>query len=235
MPKDTKERKKMVVEEVQLEEAPKEAAEETKPEILEEAASTESPEVIETPQTPEETEVKQEEVHEHHDHREHLDPPPMPTQKSPSMALWIIIPGIFLLGALLGGIVFYQKGVSKNPVPTETPSSTIEPSASEAPASTTEDLTKYAVTILNGSGIKGEAGKVQALLEKAGFKVGTTGNASTYDFTKTVIQAKADVDKAYLAKLSSTLSEKYIVDKVQTFPESSKDEVLVTVGSSKAE
>lgn len=149
----------------------------------------------------------------------------------------IIIPGIFLLGGLLGGIIFYQNRVSGT-APAATDSPTIAPGELATPTSTpvaTEiDLTKYNINILNGSGTAGEAGKVEALLEKGGFKVSGTGNAATYDFTKTVIQAKSDVDKNFLAKLSETLGEVYLVDtKTQNLAASSKDEVIVIVGSSK--
>lgn len=149
--------------------------------------------------------------------------------------LLIIIPGVLLLGALLGGIVFYQKnvkdgGIAETPVPVES----TEPTATATPApSASVDLSKYTISILNGSGIAGEAGKVKTLLTDAEFKVGTTGNAATYDFTKTVVKAKSSVDSAYVAKLIETLSKTYEVDKAQTLSDSSKDDVQVIVGTSK--
>jgi len=228
MPKDeeTKERKRMVVEEVSPEEKPE-------PQIPEEAALTPEEEKIE--------EVKQEEPKEEKEEiKKELEPEApktqeAPPQKSSSLALWIIVPGFFLLGALLGGIFFYQRGV--NTAATQTPAPTSEAVGSTSPTPTPSaevDLEKYEVKILNGSGIAGEAGKARSLLEKAGFTISSTGNASTYDYTKTIIQAKSDVDESFLTALSGALSEGYSVDsKTQTLQESSTDKVVVIVGSTK--
>lgn len=161
--------------------------------------------------------------------------PPYPKKNSIN-PLTILIPGVLLLGALLGGIYFYQKGVKiTDQTMTPTPSGTeISPVPSASPEATV-DLTKYTVNILNGSGISGEAGKVKTLLEDAGFNVGNTGNASTYDFKETIVKAKKDVDQAYLVKLVETLSKNYKVATTEELPDSSKDEVQITVGSSKSE
>lgn len=152
--------------------------------------------------------------------------------------LVIIIPGIFLLGALLGGIMFYQNKISGSPAATATPAgnylATAAPVATATPAATV-DLTKYPVNVLNGSGIAGQAGVVKSLLTTAGFTVSGTGNAATYDFTKTIIKAKTDVPAAFLTQLSAALSKNYVLDTTQTLESSSSDEVEVMVGSTKAQ
>lgn len=153
--------------------------------------------------------------------------------------LLIIIPGVLLLGALLGGIVFYQSSVNtqknikdaeltETPIPTEA-TEMVETSTPSA----TLDLTKYKVAILNGSGIGGEAGKVKTILTDAKFVVSTTGNASTYDYTKTIVKAKSTVDAAFVSKLVDTLGAVYVVDKAQTLSTSSTSDVQVVVGTSK--
>ncbi len=168
-----------------------------------------------------------------------------PRRSSGVNPLVIIIPGVLLLGALLGGIVFYQssvnnqKGVNTNqpdatPTPTDI-SATPTTTATASPSATTKiDLTKYPIAVFNGSGTPGEAGKVKSLLTTAGFKVSSTTNAATYDYTKTIIKAKAAVDTAFVAKLSETLSKTYVVDKTQTLDATSKNDVEVIVGTSKA-
>lgn len=148
--------------------------------------------------------------------------------------LWIIIPGIFLLGALLGGVIFYQKSLNKAVAPTPTPSSDVAPAPSASPQASL-DLTKYPINVENGSGIAGEAGNVKNILTSAGFKVSATGNADSYSFTKTVIQAKSDVPESFITQLSDTLSKTYKLDKTQSLPDSSSDEVIVIVGSSKVQ
>ncbi len=151
--------------------------------------------------------------------------------------LVVIIPGIFLLGALLGGIYFYQKGTNFSPAPTPTPAPIDQTVATPVPSAQpvlTADLGKYPINILNGSGTPGEAGKVKTILTGGGFSVSGTGNASSYDFTKTVIKAKADVPAAFLSQLSALLSKTYVLDANQTLATSSADKVQVIVGSTKA-
>ncbi len=147
----------------------------------------------------------------------------------------IIIPGIFLLGALLGGIYFYQKGIAGGATePTPTPQVGQATPTPVATPYTQIDLTKYPVNIKNGSGIAGQAGVVKTLLSTAGFSVTGTGNATSYDFTKTVIKAKASVPAAFLTQLSASLSKSYVLDTNQSLATSSADEVEVIVGSTKA-
>ncbi len=242
---DSSNRKRMVVEEVESTESPKSeelvsssqvldkpemVVEDKKPEpeILEEAAKTEEPAITTTEpiidSNPEPVSKKNTEE-------------PVKVEKQKSPIFWILIPGIFILGAILGGIFFYQKGV--NTVQEETPSPTpvvseSSPTPSASPSATL-DLTKYSISILNGSGTAGEAGKVKTLVTDAGFKVSSTGNAATYDYTETIIKAKSTVDKAFLSKLSETLSKEYVVGDSESLSSSSTTEVQIVVGTSKTE
>ena len=96
------------------------------------------------------------------------------------------------------------------------------------------NLSKYKIKVLNGSGISGEASRVKALLEKAGFTVSSTGNATNYNYIKSVIQAKSEVEKEFINKLTEALSENYQVDaKAEPVNTSSPDEVVVIIGSAK--
>lgn len=150
--------------------------------------------------------------------------------------LLIIIPGVLLLGALLGGVYFYQKGVSPSSEPTPTAEATISPSTvPSASPSAKLDLTKYPINVANGSGIPGMAGSTKTVLTNAGFKVGSTGNADNYDYTDTIVQVKSDVPQEFITTLTTLLSKTYSLAKVQTLDSTSKDEVVVIVGSSKAQ
>ncbi|HKB88647.1 MAG TPA: LytR C-terminal domain-containing protein [Patescibacteria group bacterium] len=165
--------------------------------------------------------------------------PQIKSSRGPSPAM-IIIPGIFLLGALLGGIIFYQRSISKGSVePTPTSPSydnTITVNPTSAPITqTTLDLTKYPINVMNGSGTPGQAGTVKDLLVAAGFTVSKAGNAPSYDYTKTVIKAKVDVPAEFLTKLTSTLSKTYVLDTTQPLATSSADSVQVIIGSTKAQ
>jgi hypothetical protein len=249
MPEDIKTSKRMVVEEVAtptdivhppaepLEEtAPAETAAapvvETKPEVTakpEPVVESEPPKVEEKPA--EEAKVVSE--------VESTKPETVVKSTNGTNPLIIIIPGVLLLGALLGGIVFYQRGISSEETIVSTPTPNYEnTTASPSPSATAGavlDLSKYPINVKNGSGISGQASVVKDLLVTAGFTVSGTGNAESYDFTKTVIKAKADVPDAFLTQLSTALSKNYVLDANQSLATSSSNIVEVIVGSTKAE
>lgn len=152
--------------------------------------------------------------------------------------MWKIIIGavvVILVGA--GGYLYYQSSQKKLTNPptetsvTETPESTVTP--------TPEDVEKsaYAIEIQNGSGIAGEASRAKVLLEDADFVVDLIGNADNYDYTKTVIQAKKGVNKAWVNQLIDALKEKYDVkSQVETLDDADSDsDVIVIIGANDSE
>lgn len=164
-------------------------------------------------------------------------PTQLPVKKQKSPIFWILVPGIFILGAVLGGVIFYQKGINTiNVEESPTPVPTTVSSATPIPTSTPSvDISEFEIAIFNGSGTAGEAGKVKTLLETAGFTVASTGNAATYDYTDTIIKAKATVDKSVIDIIKTTLSKSYSVGNNETLSSSATTDIQVVVGSSKAE
>ena len=164
-----------------------------------------------------------------------------PKKESAFNILWILIPGMLLLGLLIGGIFAYVFGIQKmsdtnKRETSETQNVATEPTASPTIKPTTSpsaSLSKYKIKILNGSGIKGEAGKVQTLVESAGFTVLSTGNATTYDFTKTLITLKTGVDPDFISTLVATLKKNYQLEDPKTVTSQTND-VTVIVGNLKA-
>lgn len=179
---------------------------------------------------------------------------PLPTQSSNKMRAFIYV-GLFILlialAIFLGNrfLTASQKQTPKpaptsapaTPTPTvaATPSATLTPKTSPTPtgkltptptgkAATSTSLT---IEVLNGSGVKGAAGDAAALLQKAGYTVSSTGNADTFDYTKTTIKIKKS--KASLgAQLKKDLSASYTVDPtLQTLAETSSFDAIVIVGS----
>lgn len=223
--KEDRPRRKMVVEEVnkEVEDQPKnDSSESTKIEVSDQTQSHIEPGIHEEPVS-KPIEKKHVQV-------------PVPEPKSGPGPLVIIIPGIFLLGALLGGIFFYQGSISSKVSTTPVAEQTIagNPTPTPTPKPTEVDLTKYPINVLNGSGIKGEAGKVQDILEKAGFKISATGNASNYSYTETVIQVKSTVEEGFVTKLRESLGKSYkVAAKIQSLGDASKDEVVIIIGSTK--
>ena len=164
-----------------------------------------------------------------------------PQKESSFNILWILIPGMLLLGLLIGGIFAYVFGIQKisdsnKPNASDTQNITAEPTVSSTTkptASPSANLSKYKIKILNGSGIKGEAGKVQTLIEAAGFTVLSTGNAATYDYTKTQITIKTGIDPDFVSTLAATLKKDYQLEDTKTVSSQTND-VTVIVGNLKA-
>lgn len=117
-------------------------------------------------------------------------------------------------------------------VPGFKPSPTSMPSPTATPTPKQVNVSMYKVTVLNGSGIAGEAAKVKTLLSGNGFSVESTGNATASDYVQTVISAKASVNQDALNQLVKTLSEQYTVSAHPvTLSDSNAADIIVTVGS----
>jgi len=108
-------------------------------------------------------------------------------------------------------------------VPVET-----TPTAKPSPSPTVVPST-YKVSVLNGSGVIGAAGKVKSALEASGFKVTGTGNAASYTFKNTVVQTKATVSSATTDLIKKALKD-YIVEDGDLLPDSSTFDIIVTAG-----
>jgi hypothetical protein len=146
-----------------------------------------------------------------------------------------------IVGFVAGGFYVYTTGMSalndegktqnnEKSSPVASATATASPTASPEPV----DVSEYSVSILNGSGIVGEATRVKEILEEAGFTVGTTGNASRFNYTDTLIQGKEGVPEAAMEQLEEALSETYSVEVGEALPESSTSDIVVTVGSTKS-
>lgn len=228
----------------QLENDPTDEKRRIKP-VIEEVSSDipamkeeESPEAVEEPtEALVEAEVKHEEEHHHHSTHEEVQHFQKEESKS-DVKLFVIIAVItaVVVAALAGGIYVYLTGtknlnpkVKSTPEPTAMVESTPEASLESSPS--TMKLSEYKVQILNGSGKIGEAGRAKTLIEKAGFKVGNTGNAETFDFTDTIIQVKSSVSSDVLEKLKDSLSSTYSVKTGDKLDSDSDFDIIVTVGS----
>lgn len=89
------------------------------------------------------------------------------------------------------------------------------------------------VAVLNGAGVDGLAGQVQAQLEATGFRVVGTGNAASFGRSETVINYVADDDEVAFAaaELAEILGD-VSLEPLQQTPEFEGEDVdlLVTVG-----
>lgn len=142
--------------------------------------------------------------------------------------IYLIIAIVIVLLLFLGSKFLGQnKKQSINDVPaattpTDFPTSTPEPSPSGSPTpsptttpmptptinpidkSTGLNRSKLSVTIQNGSGQAGAAGKAADILKNLGYNIVSTGNADNYDYVNVSIQVKA-ASSSFLSLLKKDL------------------------------
>lgn len=89
---------------------------------------------------------------------------------------------------------------------------------------------KLSITVANGSGIEGTAGKAATILKDLGYNVTSTGNADNFDYQGVTIKAKKESSK-FLDLLKKDLSKEYTVSLTSSdlSPDSSTD-ALVIIG-----
>ncbi len=163
-----------------------------------------------------------------------------PTSEKKSNAKVIIITALvtaLITAALAGGIYVYFNGIDslkKEVTATPSPAATLMPEESPTPSaspSATPKVATYKIQILNGSGKAGEANKARALIEKEGFKVSSTGNAASFDFEETLIQAKKSVPADVIEMIETALSKSYATKIGEVLPTSSSYDIIITVGT----
>lgn len=149
------------------------------------------------------------------------------------LILFVTIVTALIVGFIAGGVYVYMSGVSNNQVvestPTPTPLSVDTTPTPKPSATPTIVPSSFNVSVLNGSGVIGAAGKVKASLEAGGFKVTGTGNAANYSFKNTVVQTKASVPAQALDLLKKALKD-YVVEEGDSLPTSSTFDIIVTAG-----
>src|SRR5581483_10505939 len=138
---------------------------------------------------------------------------------------------------LAGGIYVYLTGtraldLSRNDASQATPLPQVTQKPQPTPSpSVSADLTAFKISVLNGNGGIGVATAAKQVIEKAGFKVVSVGNADSFDFTDTLVQAKASVSADVVAKLRDALSAKYSVKIGDVLDAADNYDIVVTVGS----
>lgn len=150
---------------------------------------------------------------------------------------------VTVLGA--GGILYYDKlplpfikteskliraGVSVSPPPVASSSAT--PEDSSPSASLTKEELK--VSVLNGTNIAGQAGKIKSLLAEAGFTNIETGNAEGASAAKTVVIFSADVAIDDRSEIISLLGENFEEVSTQEDSNLSEVDILITTGKPKS-
>jgi len=145
--------------------------------------------------------------------------------------IWKILGGVIIIALVVGGFFYWRSSQTAAPDTMEV--ETTETTMEEEPTPTEAEVDKgeFSIEIQNGSGIEGEAGRAQELLEGEDFTVTGTANADSYDYEETVIRASADVSEEWLDMLIEALETNYTVDSSIEDLEDSDADVVVVVGS----
>ena len=186
--------------------------------------------------TPKEEEKEEEDKKEEKPVEEPETSESQPKVKKPSKGLVLsLLATLVVGGALTGGILYSRtsldtrsKAAAPEVTPTPTPEATSTPEAT--PTVEALDLTEYSINILNGSGIAGQAGVVNDLLEEAGFDSLDTGNADSYDYEETEISLAESTPKAVFDAIKKALEDDYEVTKSDAIEEDSDYDILIIVG-----
>ncbi len=138
-------------------------------------------------------------------------------------------------GALTGGILYSRSAINSEDVRSkanETQETEITPTITIAPVEEVEeiDLSKYKLQVLNGSGIAGQAGAVDELLQAEGFAESDMDNADSYDYQDTEIQLKSGTPKEVYDSIERALNSDYQVVKGDALDKDSNFDVIVIVG-----
>ena len=142
-------------------------------------------------------------------------------------------------GVVVGGVIYFNSRVSKEPVKETveepTPIPEVEMVKEEEEMVEEEvNLGEFSARVLNGAGIPGEAAKVKSTLADAGLEEIDTGNADSYDYEKTEVSLKESTPEGVYKAIEEALSGGYDVTKSETpLSDDSEYDVEVVVGTRK--
>lgn len=140
-----------------------------------------------------------------------------------------LVVSIFFAAITNTSIVGYRL-IQKQQVQTnvKAPRPTGIPSPTQVPLPELKTLT---FEVLNGTETPGVAGETAKLLEEAGVKAVTTGNADRSDYTKTTVQASANLHNTRLLEMLKDIVKKGELTLGEELPASAEADIRIIVGS----
>ena len=114
--------------------------------------------------------------------------------------------------------------------PSLTPTSTVSPTINPIDKDSGLDRSKLAVTVQNGSGTAGVAGKASTILKNLGYDVVGSGNADNFNYSNVTIQVKSGKSD-FLNLLKKDLGFSYTIQAATSdLPDSFSSDALVIIG-----
>lgn len=149
--------------------------------------------------------------------------------------LWTFGFGGAIILALIAGVLMYRKSVAIHPALPDTGEKNrmVVSQASPTPVTENGENVSYTLSVLNGSGVQREAGRLKEILEADKHTVSFTGNASSQNYKKTRISMKENVSTIYIERLKAILTKIYVLEEMQKLDESKEFDVEVIIGSEK--
>jgi hypothetical protein len=155
---------------------------------------------------------------------------------------WLVILILFLI--VIGGVTFFVFKSSKStstdnstPEPTSglTGVATPQPTSLSTPSATAADKTSTKISVLNGTGVAGEAGILSQALKDLGYTNVTTGNASTQNATDTEVIFASNISQDVVTEITGKLQSLYTKVVTNNSTLSGGTDVQVTTGLRKGQ
>lgn len=145
---------------------------------------------------------------------------------------WFLLAMIFIVILASGFFVFknYKNifPVKKVIIPTSVPTKIPTPIPSKV-----EEKKIYQISVLNGSGITGEAKKVADSLIALGLEVSNVGNADNSNYQETIIRYRENVQANFINTIDTELKKNYTVTRQVVSNNTEQSDVTVIIGKLK--
>jgi len=155
----------------------------------------------------------------------------------PNAKVVLLIAAILLVvGAIVGGVIYNRQKNSGEPetTPQQEMTATETPAPTAAPEEV--DMTTLSVSVLNGSGVAGEAGKVKSLLTKETFSEDKvkTGNADASTYKVTTVSLKESLSETVFDEIKVLLGTYEVGKAEDPLDADSSYDVIIIVGTQKS-
>ncbi|HWA52086.1 MAG TPA: LytR C-terminal domain-containing protein [Patescibacteria group bacterium] len=151
---------------------------------------------------------------------------------------WLVILILFLV--VIGGVTFFvfkssRSSSTDEPTPEPTSDLTTVSTPVPTPSPTPADKTALNVSVLNGTGIAGEAGILADKLKTLGYTNVTTGNADSQNATTTTVDFGPNVSQDVVTEINSTLNDMYTSVSTDSSALPSGTDIQITTGTRKGD
>ncbi len=158
--------------------------------------------------------------------------PPFTLVKKWNMTALLVILGFLVISTLVFGGFLFMEQKRFGIVPTPTPViSEVTPEPTE-PTIEEVDKGSLTVSVLNGTGTAGQAGKVKSIMEELGYNSISTGNADSTNNSKTTVSFSEKVSKLRSDEIVKAL-EKTFSSVTRATDDSITNDILVVTGVEK--